>query len=168
MASLKQVLEMKNHLIHQQEKRIIELEKLVSSLCIWVCFRNGMESTESSRELGYIMPNTILLCNMVVGSNGDNEIKNMQHHLGKSAKQQQPQDMLLLCHRSVQGSWLWLHLRTLCHLPSQLLTAWAYPVSSSWASGIWGAASNWGCSSLSFPWPSILPISSCLIPPNQF
>nr|XP_020644264.1 microtubule-associated tumor suppressor candidate 2 isoform X1 [Pogona vitticeps] len=28
MASLKQVLEMKNHLIHQQEKRIMELEKL--------------------------------------------------------------------------------------------------------------------------------------------
>lgn len=30
MNSLKQVLEMKNQLIHQQEKRIMELEKLVS------------------------------------------------------------------------------------------------------------------------------------------
>lgn len=32
MKSLKQVLEMKNQQIHQQEKKILELEKLVSRL----------------------------------------------------------------------------------------------------------------------------------------
>lgn len=32
MKSLKQVLEMKNQQIHQQEKKILELEKLVSCL----------------------------------------------------------------------------------------------------------------------------------------
>lgn len=35
MKSLKQVLEMKNQQIHQQEKKIIELEKLVSWSISW-------------------------------------------------------------------------------------------------------------------------------------
>lgn len=35
MKSLKHVLEMKNQQIHQQEKKIIELEKLVSWSIFW-------------------------------------------------------------------------------------------------------------------------------------
>lgn len=55
MQSLKQVLEMKNQQIHLQEKKIVELEKLVS----WpTCSRERVLWLSLSTRVGEVCPST--------------------------------------------------------------------------------------------------------------